>query len=354
MDTTFVNTEDVFVAVSPSESAYVGHIHVYRLSTLDKSCYDGSEFVRLLSDFVFVTGVPKTTKRKLQVVGCPLLEGDALTKLYSRLLNYREITNMHGQVMIRLDKPLQDSNGKILSSYVKSVDVFAWSEYGGCDDYHIWSRFVFCTERLVDEPQKLIEGKESADVKVLKDEIEVLKKQLAACQSPTSTQTPIAPSSETAELTALKNELAECRLKLSACESNLLTVQGLTVDDYKQKWLDLAEKFGAYKEQKDEEIRKLQLNVQEADRKQFIAVQAAIKKEIVAAERAHGKIIEQIRWIKLNATAAKENIFEIKAGRRPLWDTNGVSSLELIEGTADKIMRAGRWWNMPASFVYMP
>nr|QZA75385.1 P42 protein [Peanut clump virus] len=178
-----IDAPELFLAVT-QESKFPGHITVHKLKTFSKSCVLRTDFEPTPFGMVFVQGAvvgsaPLSNYRKLSVEGCPnVLESSDLLKLFEKLKMHREIVNMHGQVMIGLRQPLVDVNGVVKAEYIRCSDVFLWSDFGGCLPLRLWSRYVFCTERFVDDPQLVLDGREGEEINILRKEALELQRQI--------------------------------------------------------------------------------------------------------------------------------------------------------------------------------
>nr|AAO15503.1 P37 [Peanut clump virus Ni] len=182
-DILVVDVPELFLAVS-QEDRFPGHVTVHKLNSFSKSCVLRADFDPVPFGMVFVVGavvgsVPLSVHRRLSVKGCPVvIEGEGLLKLYEKLRVHREIVNMHGQVMIGLKQGLYDVRGVLKAEYIRCSDVFLWSDFGGCLPLRLWSRYVFCTDRFVDDPQLVLDGREGEEINVLRKEALELQRQL--------------------------------------------------------------------------------------------------------------------------------------------------------------------------------
>nr|AAO15493.1 P34 [Indian peanut clump virus D] len=216
-DITSLDEVGKFVSAPPLTAPYLGHILVFRVSDMSKSCFLRADFSIVTSECVFLpelsVGVPLSDKRKLSVPGCPLLEGRPLLDLYNKLLVDREIVNFEGQILIRLLEPIKDQAGVVVSDFVKCADVFLWSKFGGCDSLKLWPRYQFCTRNLVDEPQKKLDG--LTDVVTAKEVQDLRDRVIALTAERDNLATQASSVALLSENSALKLEVSRLKAQVS-------------------------------------------------------------------------------------------------------------------------------------------
>ncbi|AAO15498.1 P38 [Indian peanut clump virus] len=218
MSVTSLNVPEKFLAAAQVNGRSAGHILVYTVSSMSKSCYVMSDFTLLDSDSVFVAGAsnsvpPLSNKVSLQVPGCPLIQGAELRRLYNKLVEKREIVNKDGQILIHLKAPLLNPDNSVAADYVKCADVFLWSSYGGCDTLQLWPRFQFCTDKLVDEPQKKLDG--LVDVITAKELQDLRDKVVSLTAERDNLRLKVNNVSDQSEITALRAEVARLKAQVT-------------------------------------------------------------------------------------------------------------------------------------------